>query len=99
MHAGVLTNDKSTDIIDVFPSLSMPVVEAMDLVAVRLLEHVPVDEPEPVSVQGRLHKHASFWLNELDTSKFVKDIILHGYRICLSLFCHGQCSKLTTIRL
>ena len=55
-------NDNSAD---AFPSLSIPVVEAIDLVAVRLLEHVPVEESEPVSVQGRLRKHASFWLNEL----------------------------------
>ena len=32
-----------------------------------------------MSVQGRLRKHASFWLHDLDTSKFVKGIILHGY--------------------
>ena len=33
------------------------------------------------SVQGRLKKHASFWLNELEASKFVRDIITSGYRL------------------
>ena len=83
MHAGVLTNDNSTYIY-MFLTLSMPVVEGIDLVAVRLLEHLPVDEPEPVSVQGRLHRHASFGLNELDTSKLMKDTLLHGYRMPFS---------------
>ena len=33
---------------DAFPSLSIPAMEAINLVAVRLLEHVPVEESEPV---------------------------------------------------
>ena len=63
-------------------SESLPtVLEAVELVAVRLLEPVPVGDPEPVSVQGRLHEHSSFWLEELEASSFVKDIVTCGYRI------------------
>ena len=32
-------------------------------------------------VQGRLRSHSQFWLDELDPSSFVRDIIMHGYRI------------------
>ena len=48
---------------------------------VSLLEPIPQEKGQPVSVQGRLRKHASFWLNDLDASSFVKGIILHGYRL------------------
>ena len=58
-----------------------PSVDHIDHVAERLLEPVPIEDSGPVSVQGRLHKHADFWLNELDASSFVKDIVLYGYRI------------------
>ena len=56
-------------------------LEATELVAVCLLEPVPIDDSEPVSVQGRLHEHLSFWLEELEASSFVRDIISYGYRI------------------
>lgn len=42
----------------------------------RLVEPVPVQESEPVSVQGRLHEHADVWLN---ASQFVRDIVTKGY--------------------
>ena len=35
---------------------------------------VPI-EAHIVSVQGRLREHSSFWLNELETSDFVRDIV------------------------
>lgn len=34
----------------------------------------PTAEGETVSVQGRLHKHATFWLNDLDSSSLVRGI-------------------------
>ena len=34
-----------------------------------------------ISVQGRLKNHAKFWLDELDPSSFVKEIVSQGYRI------------------
>ena len=34
-----------------------------------------------ISVQGRLKSHAKFWLDELDPSSFVKEIVSQGYRI------------------
>ena len=48
---------------------------------VRLLESVLFEDSEQESVQGKLHKHASFWLNDLDAFSFVKDIVLHRYRM------------------
>ena len=67
---------------DPSPTLSFPIVESIDIVDVRLLEHIPVLEgPIPESVQGRLHENAKFWIEELESSSFVKDIILHGYRM------------------
>ena len=50
-------------------------------VAEHLLERVPFEDSEPVSVQGKLHKHAKFWLNDLEASSFVKYIVLYGYYI------------------
>ena len=41
---------------------SDPALEAIELVDERLLESVPQEKGETVSVQGRLHKHASIWL-------------------------------------
>ena len=35
------------------------------------------------SVQGMLKAHSEFWVTELDPSSFVKDIVLHGYRLPL----------------
>lgn len=35
----------------------------------------------PLSIQGRLYKRANFWLNELDASSFVREIMTQGYRI------------------
>ena len=35
------------------------------------------------SVQGMLKAHSEFWITELDPSSFVKDIVLHGYRLPL----------------
>ena len=58
-----------------------PMLEAIDIVAERLLEYVPLIGSEKVSVQGRLHRNASFWLNELEASSFVRNTIFHGYRI------------------
>ena len=34
-----------------------------------------------ISVQGRLRTHSKFWLEELEPSSFVKEIITQGYRI------------------
>ena len=60
---------------------SDPALEALDLVDLRFFEPIPRESGEVVSVQGRLRKHASFWLNDLDASDFIKGIILHGYRL------------------
>ena len=60
---------------------SMLILDAIDLVTERLLEPVPVGDSEPISVQDRLHEHANFWLNELEASAFVKEIVTQGYRI------------------
>ena len=60
---------------------SVLVLDAIDLVTDRLLEPVPAGDSEPMSVQGRLHEHANFWLNELEASTFVKEIVTQGYRI------------------
>ena len=60
---------------------SDPALEAIELVDVCLLEPIPQKKGETVSVQGRLRKHSSFWLNDLDASSFVRGIILHGYRL------------------
>ena len=57
-----------TDNSDVSVGFSNPVLEAIELVDVRLLEPIPQEKGETVSVQGRLCKHASFWLNVLDAS-------------------------------
>ena len=32
-------------------------------------------------VQGSLREHSSFWLEELEPSSFVKEVIMQGYRI------------------
>jgi hypothetical protein len=72
----VLCDDTDSDGSD--PVLVLDVIE---MVAERLLEPVPVGDSEPISVQGRLHGHADFWLNELEASAFVRDIITQGYRI------------------
>lgn len=54
-------------------SVSVPVAETTEIVAVCLLEHVPVPgDSVPKPVQDRLHKNASFWMNELESSSFVK---------------------------
>ena len=34
-----------------------------------------------ISVQGRLKTHSAFWLEELEPSSFVKEIVTQGYRI------------------
>ena len=36
---------------------------------------------EPLSVQGRLLEHSSFWKEELEASQFVLDIVTNGYKI------------------
>ena len=42
----------------------------------------PLSGPQPVtSVQGRLWKNFKFWINELEASQFVTDIVTHGYRL------------------
>ena len=63
------------------PSDSLFVLDAIEVVAEHLLEPVPVQDSMPLSVQGRLCKHANFWLNELDASSFVREIVTQGYRI------------------
>ena len=36
---------------------------------------------QPPSVQGRLRSHSDYWLQELEPSSFVKEVITQGYRI------------------
>ena len=69
-------------------SLSLPAVESvmqLDFLATDQ-EHIvefsepekPLSEPQPVtSVQGRLWKNSKFWIDELEASQFVIDIIIH----------------------
>ena len=64
------------------------VLEAIELVAVCLLEPIPITESEPVSVQGKLHEHSSFWL---EASSFVRDLLSHGYRIPFIKRASGIC--------
>ena len=40
---------------------------------------VAVGAKVQVSVQGSLKSHAAFWLEELDPSEFVADIVTSGY--------------------
>ena len=61
--------------------MPLSVIESLDLVTVRMLEPLPVKASEPVSVQGRLRKHSSFWLHDLEAPSFVRNIVLHGYCI------------------
>ena len=68
---------------DVSVGFSDPVLEAIELVAVHLLEPIPQEKGETVSVQGRLRKHTNFWLNDLDASSFVRGIIPHRYHLPL----------------
>ena len=42
---------------------------------------VAVEAKVQVSVQGRLKSHAAFWLEELDPSEFVADIVTSRYRL------------------
>ena len=63
------------------PSNSLLVLDAIEVVVERLLEPVPIQESVPVSVQGRLYERAEFWLNELNASSFVREIVTQGYRI------------------
>ena len=42
---------------------------------------VAVEAKVQVSVQGRLKSHAAFWLEELDPSEFVANIVTSGYRL------------------
>ena len=56
-------------------------IESLDMVTVRMLESLPVKASEPVSVQGRLRKHSSFWFHDLEAPSFVRNIVLHGYHI------------------
>ena len=39
-----------------------------------------------ISVQGRLKSHAKFWLDELDPSSFVKEIVSQGYPNIITKF-------------
>ena len=62
----------------------------------RVLEPMPVSDSEPISVQGRLHEHADFWLNELEASTVVKlSLRATGY---LFLNCPGQCLNLIIVQ-
>jgi hypothetical protein len=72
----VLCDDTDADGSD-----SVLVLDAIEMVAKHLLEPLPVGDSEPISILGRLHGHADFWLNELEASAFVEEIITHGYRI------------------
>ena len=36
---------------------------------------------DQISVQGRLRAHSKFWLEELEPSSFIKEIVTQGYRI------------------
>lgn len=57
------------------PKQSIPaVMEAFNLVAVHLLEPVPARDAEPVSVQGRLDVHERFWVDDLESSSFVRGL-------------------------
>ena len=60
------------------PSDSLFVLDAIEVVAEHLPEPVPVQDSIPLSVQGRLCKRANFWLNELDASSFVREIVTQG---------------------
>lgn len=64
--------------------LADPQMEAIDLVDVHLLEPIPQEAGESVSVQGRLRKHANFWMNEFDASSLIMDIVVHGYQFALA---------------
>ena len=77
--AGAVLCDQSES--DVSDSLFALGGDTADMVAERLLEPIPGGDSEPISVQGRLHEHADFWLNELEASTFVKEITTEGCRI------------------
>lgn len=44
-------------------------------------EFEPENAAGQISVQGRLRTHSKFWLEELEPSSFVNEIVTHGYRI------------------
>ena len=53
-----------------------------------------LSEPQPVtSVQGRLRKNSKFWIDELEASQFVTDIITHGYRLPFLAFPPAVCAR------
>ena len=68
---------------DLSMGFSNPVLEALELVNVCILEPIPQENWKTVSVQGRLCKHAKFWLDDLNASSFVRDIhvVFYGYRL------------------
>ena len=43
--------------------------------------------PEDISVAGKIHAAGQFWHSKLDASKFVLNIIDHGYRLPFALPC------------
>ena len=49
------------DCSDAYIGFSDPALEAIELVDVCRLKSIPQEEGETVSVQGRLHNHASFF--------------------------------------
>ena len=85
-------------------SLDLPVVEGimqLEFFAADQ-EHViefiepekPLSGPQPVaSVQGRLRKNSKFWINELEASQFIIDIVTHGYRLPFLAFPPPVCAR------
>lgn len=85
-------------------SLSLPVVEgAMQLEflaadqesIVEFCEpEKPLSEPQPVtSVKGRLWMNSKFWIDELEASQFVINIITHGYCLSFLAFPPAVCAR------
>ena len=56
---------------------SNPMLEAIELVDVCLLEPIPQQNVETVSAQGRLLKHAGFWLITFDLKLRYHHVDIH----------------------
>ena len=53
-----------------------------------------MSEPQSgTSVQGRLRKSSKFWIDELEASQFVIDIITHGYHLPFLAFPPAVCAR------
>ena len=46
-----------------------------------------------VSVKGRLRKCSGFWINELEASQFVRDIVTSGYRLPFLAYPPAVCAN------